>query len=74
MLALLIINCAGLYSDRAAKCSGRTSPDGGLVDDFLIVNGLHAIQLCNAPSATALLEIGRVIETRNRTTVCSKSV
>ena len=39
------------------------SPDGGLVDDFLIVNGLHAIHVCNAPSpaATASLEIGRVI-------------
>ena len=38
-------------------------PDGGLVDDFLIVNGLHAIHVCNAPSpaATASLEIGRVI-------------
>jgi L-2-hydroxyglutarate oxidase len=38
-------------------------PDGALVDDFLIVNGLHAIHVCNAPSpaATASLEIGRVI-------------
>ena len=38
-------------------------PDGGLVDDFLIVNGLHAVHVCNAPSpaATASLEIGRVI-------------
>jgi L-2-hydroxyglutarate oxidase len=37
--------------------------DGGLVDDFLIVNGLRAIHVCNAPSpaATASLEIGRVI-------------
>jgi L-2-hydroxyglutarate oxidase len=38
-------------------------PDGGLVDDFLIVNGSSAIHVCNAPSpaATASLEIGRVI-------------
>jgi len=38
-------------------------PDGGLVDDFLIVNGPSAIHVCNAPSpaATASLEIGRVI-------------
>jgi (S)-2-hydroxyglutarate dehydrogenase len=38
-------------------------PDGGLVDDFLIVNGSNAIHVCNAPSpaATASLEIGRVI-------------
>jgi len=38
-------------------------PDGGLVDDFLIVNGPSAIHVLNAPSpaATASLEIGRVI-------------
>jgi (S)-2-hydroxyglutarate dehydrogenase len=38
-------------------------PDGGLVDDFLIVRGPSAIHVCNAPSpaATASLEIGRVI-------------
>jgi (S)-2-hydroxyglutarate dehydrogenase len=37
--------------------------DGGLVDDFLIVNGPSAIHVCNAPSpaATASLEIGRFI-------------
>jgi L-2-hydroxyglutarate oxidase len=38
-------------------------PDGGLVDDFLIINDSSAIHVCNAPSpaATASLEIGRVI-------------
>jgi len=38
-------------------------PDGGLVDDFLIVRGPSALHVCNAPSpaATASLEIGRVI-------------
>jgi L-2-hydroxyglutarate oxidase len=38
-------------------------PDGGLVDDFLIVRGPSAIHVCNAPSpaATASLEIARVI-------------
>jgi L-2-hydroxyglutarate oxidase len=38
-------------------------PDGGLVDDFLIINGSCAIHVCNAPSpaATASLEIGRMI-------------
>jgi L-2-hydroxyglutarate oxidase len=38
-------------------------PDGGLVDDFLIVKGPSAVHVCNAPSpaATASLEIGRVI-------------
>jgi L-2-hydroxyglutarate oxidase len=38
-------------------------PDGGLVDDFLIVHSPSAIHVCNAPSpaATACLEIGRVV-------------
>jgi (S)-2-hydroxyglutarate dehydrogenase len=38
-------------------------PDGGLVDDFLIVRGPSSIHVCNAPSpaATASLEIGRLI-------------
>jgi (S)-2-hydroxyglutarate dehydrogenase len=38
-------------------------PDGGLIDDFLIINGPRASHVCNAPSpaATASLEIGRVI-------------
>ena len=38
-------------------------PDGGLVDDFLIVKDASTIHVCNAPSpaATASLEIGRVI-------------
>lgn len=38
-------------------------PDGGLVDDFLIVKRSSTVHVCNAPSpaATASLEIGRVI-------------
>jgi (S)-2-hydroxyglutarate dehydrogenase len=38
-------------------------PDGGLVDDFLIVNSASGMHVCNAPSpaATASLEIGRLI-------------
>jgi (S)-2-hydroxyglutarate dehydrogenase len=38
-------------------------PDGGLVDDFLIVRGPSTIHVCNTPSpaATASLEIGRVV-------------
>jgi L-2-hydroxyglutarate oxidase len=37
--------------------------DGGLVDDFLFVEGRNAIHVCNAPSpaATASLEIGRAV-------------
>lgn len=38
-------------------------PDGGLVDDFLLIHGDRALHVCNAPSpaATAALEIGRMI-------------
>jgi (S)-2-hydroxyglutarate dehydrogenase len=38
-------------------------PNGGLVDDFLIIKSPRAVHVCNAPSpaATASLEIGRVI-------------
>jgi L-2-hydroxyglutarate oxidase len=38
-------------------------PDGGLVDDFLMVRCGRALHVCNAPSpaATASLEIGRTI-------------
>jgi L-2-hydroxyglutarate oxidase len=41
-------------------------PDGGLVDDFLIVHDSRAIHVCNAPSpaATASLEIARVVADR----------
>jgi L-2-hydroxyglutarate oxidase len=37
--------------------------DGGLVDDFLIINDRTGLHVCNAPSpaATASLEIGRVV-------------
>lgn len=41
-------------------------PDGGMVDDFLIVESEGAMHVCNAPSpaATASLEIGREIASR----------
>jgi hypothetical protein len=41
-------------------------PDGGMVDDFLIVERDRAMHVCNAPSpaATASLEIGREIASR----------
>jgi (S)-2-hydroxyglutarate dehydrogenase len=41
-------------------------PDGGMVDDFLIVEGQGTLHVCNAPSpaATASLEIGREIASR----------
>jgi len=39
------------------------APDGGLIDDFLLVEQPGAVHVCNAPSpaATASLEIGRVV-------------
>jgi L-2-hydroxyglutarate oxidase len=41
-------------------------PDGGLVDDFLFVEGRNAIHVCNAPSpaATASLEIAKAVVAR----------
>jgi (S)-2-hydroxyglutarate dehydrogenase len=38
-------------------------PNGGLVDDFLLVRGERSVHVCNAPSpaATAALEIGKFI-------------
>ncbi|MCW3478407.1 L-2-hydroxyglutarate oxidase [Neisseriaceae bacterium JH1-16] len=41
-------------------------PDGGLVDDFHIIEGERSIHVCNAPSpaATASIEIGRHIVAR----------
>jgi L-2-hydroxyglutarate oxidase len=41
-------------------------PDGGLVDDFLFVEGRNAVHVCNAPSpaATASLEIAKAIVAR----------
>ena len=39
------------------------TPEGQLVDDFLIIRGRDALHICNAPSpaATASLEIGAEI-------------
>jgi L-2-hydroxyglutarate oxidase len=42
------------------------TPQGGLVDDFLIVEGERSMHVCNAPSpaATSSLEIGKAIAAR----------
>jgi L-2-hydroxyglutarate oxidase len=42
------------------------APDGGLVDDFLIVEGDRVVNVCNAPSpaATASLQIGATVVER----------
>jgi L-2-hydroxyglutarate oxidase len=39
------------------------APDGGLVDDFLLLDGERVTNVCNAPSpaATASLQIGETI-------------
>jgi len=41
-------------------------PDGGLVDDFLFVEGRNTVHVCNAPSpaATASLEIAKAVVAR----------
>jgi (S)-2-hydroxyglutarate dehydrogenase len=51
------------------------TPDGKLVDDFLIVRGRNALHVCNAPSpaATASLEIGAEI-CRQVPAIASQSV
>jgi L-2-hydroxyglutarate oxidase len=42
------------------------APDGGLVDDFLLLDGERVLNVCNAPSpaATASLQIGAAIVDR----------
>jgi L-2-hydroxyglutarate oxidase len=42
------------------------APDGGLVDDFLLLEGERVVNVCNAPSpaATASLQIGEAIVDR----------
>ena len=57
-------------------------PDGGMVDDFLIIKDRNSVHVCNAPSpaATASLEIGRAVvdhvpEMRPHTTVgCGRGI
>jgi L-2-hydroxyglutarate oxidase len=57
------IDEADLVPGGAGVRAQALRPDGGLVDDFLIINHWPAIHICNAPSpaATASLEIGRII-------------
>jgi L-2-hydroxyglutarate oxidase len=55
-----------LHRSPAGVRAQAVAPDGGLVDDFLIVASDHAVHVCNAPSpaATSSLEIGRVVAER----------
>ena len=42
------------------------APDGGLVDDFMILEGDRVVSVCNTPSpaATASLQIGETVVDR----------
>jgi (S)-2-hydroxyglutarate dehydrogenase len=52
-----------LVPARAGVRAQALRPDGGLVDDFLIIKRPSSIHVCNAPSpaATASLEIGKEV-------------
>jgi L-2-hydroxyglutarate oxidase len=52
-----------LVPSQAGVRAQALQPDGGLVDDFLLLHGPHAVHVLNAPSpaATASLEIGKAI-------------
>jgi (S)-2-hydroxyglutarate dehydrogenase len=57
------IRAADLLPGEAGVRAQALRPDGGLVDDFLIVSSASGIHVCNAPSpaATASLAIGQVV-------------
>ena len=57
------IEASHLVSAPAGIRAQAVSPEGGLVDDFLIEENSHIINVCNAPSpaATASLNIGSTI-------------
>ena len=54
---------ADLVPSHAGVRAQALTPQGGLVDDFLIVEGDRSMHVCNAPSpaATSSLEIGKAI-------------
>jgi L-2-hydroxyglutarate oxidase len=55
-----------LIPSEAGVRAQAVRPDGGLVDDFLIIQGPNSVHVCNVPSpaATASLEIGRYVATQ----------
>jgi (S)-2-hydroxyglutarate dehydrogenase len=57
------ISSADLRTATAGVRAQALLPDGGLVEDFLLVHGPNSIHVCNAPSpaATASLEIGMAV-------------
>jgi L-2-hydroxyglutarate oxidase len=60
------IRAEDLESAPAGIRAQAVAPDGGLVDDFLIVEGDRVVNVCNAPSpaATASLQIGLTVVDR----------
>ena len=60
------LRAADLVAAPAGVRAQAVSPDGTLVDDFLLVDGPASLHVCNAPSpaATASLEIGRAVAER----------
>ncbi|WP_027483715.1 L-2-hydroxyglutarate oxidase [Deinococcus pimensis] len=57
---------ADVVPSEAGVRAQALTPDGALVDDFLLVDAPDALHVCNAPSpaATSSLEIGRVVAER----------
>lgn len=57
---------ADIVPTHAGVRAQAVRPDGGMVDDFLLVDMPRALHVCNAPSpgATASLEIGREVADR----------
>ena len=60
------VNEGDLVPGEAGVRAQALHPDGGLVDDFLIISSEKTVNVCNAPSpaATASLEIGRYVAER----------
>jgi L-2-hydroxyglutarate oxidase len=54
---------ADLVPTHAGNRAQALKPDGGLVDDFLFIEGNNSLHVCNAPSpaATASLEIAKTV-------------
>jgi L-2-hydroxyglutarate oxidase len=57
------IQMSDVIPSQAGVRAQALRPDGGMVDDFLIVEGFNSVHVCNAPSpaATASLEIGKAV-------------
>jgi L-2-hydroxyglutarate oxidase LhgO len=58
LLAPVVVNCAGLHSDRVAALAGSRP-----LDDFAFAETARVVHVINAPSpaATAALSIGQFI-------------